>query len=186
MVPAGQNPAISHTAAYNLLYKHKLGVELHTVPTCVWLFTDCVLALFRFALLGIPDSIFSLAINAQHDKQKRIVLVREFFANPDAIQNLKRATSCLQVNSLVLNLTVKTPKLGQEPVLVTLGRGAAQNAATAKVNLFCLFRSQTPCSSDETSLQFHQRTSASIAICRQSDSRCSHESQCKVRGALQK
>ena len=27
MMPAGQNPAISHTAAYNLLYKHTLRVE---------------------------------------------------------------------------------------------------------------------------------------------------------------
>ena len=70
-VAVGTDTRVICGQLYFILYKLVLEVEEKPIITRFWLFRECVVALLRMKLLGLPSSVFSVGtVNPRRENQK--------------------------------------------------------------------------------------------------------------------
>ena len=85
-------------------------------------------------LIRMPPNVFRLTTTKpQEQNRQRLSLVQGFFSHVEAPQELRRASLVLQMTGGVEALTARKPRSGEEPVMVSLVKGAAQNIGVTRL-----------------------------------------------------
>jgi hypothetical protein len=91
---------------YLVLYKYIVLIDEHPVATRFFTFAQCVWALTRLALLGLPIDIYSvLTIKPNQTFAKRLTAVKRYWAKAHTPMELRRSSICLRLSHLVMSIT---------------------------------------------------------------------------------
>ena len=114
-----------------------LRVDEHPVITRFWTFRDAIDRMLMAVFLGMPSEVLRLRTTAPRAKNsKRLESVRKFLASPECVQLLRRTCLCLQLTGIATSITGQTV-IGQDPMLVRLGRAEVQEKVCERLSLIC-------------------------------------------------
>ena len=125
---AGEDEDAARSRVARALDKSLLRVEERPTLTRFWVFSSCLRAMLRMAMLAIPMDVILrvVTVHMRAGNQKRLDKVRQFFAAPHTTIELKMICLCLRLTSLCTAMTAQTvaaPAVGT-PLLVRLARGS--------------------------------------------------------------
>ena len=132
-----------------------MKAEEKPVTTRFWLFGDCVAALFRWVLLGLPPRYIlkTGSTNPRARNQNSIAKVCAFLEAPDARLQLCIACLCFRLTTVATSMTAKkNAGMPTTPLLVQLARGDVTRKTLAQLHIILENISQDPALSSDVGL----------------------------------
>ena len=121
-------------ARFTLFIVQLLRVDSHPTVTRFFTFRANLDRMLAMHFIGmVPKCFRVLSTKPREENKKRIALVQGFFAHPEASQVLRRSSLILQLTGGVEALTATTPRAGEDPVLVSLVKGAVDDVVTTRL-----------------------------------------------------
>ena len=121
-------------ARFTLFIVQLLRVDSHPTVTRFFTFRANLDRMLAMHFIGmVPKCFRVLSTKPREETKKRIALVQGFLAHPEAPQVLRRSSLILQLTGGVEALTATTPRAGEDPVLVSLVKGAVDDVVTTRL-----------------------------------------------------
>jgi len=116
------------------LVRFLLSPDSHPTLSRFFTFRGCIDRMLTMSLLDMPRKAFVLKTTKPRPaNQKRLSSIQSFFGHPRAPQELRRASLVMQLSGGVEALTARNVKDGEDPVLVSLNKGAAHDVVSSRL-----------------------------------------------------
>ena len=111
-----------------------LKVDSRPTLTRFFTFRENIDRMLAMHLIGAPSRVIKLvSTKPREENKKRLTLVHGFFSHAEAAQTLRRASLALQLSGGVEALTARRTVHSEEPMIVRLSKGAAQDLVVQRL-----------------------------------------------------